>query len=109
MSIARARSLRRRSPPAERLLWSVLRDRRLSGFKFRRQVPIGRYVVDFVCLERRLVVEADGFQHHPARDRERDLFLESQGFTVLRIDNAQMYENLEGAVLLVAAALGLEW
>lgn len=63
MSVPRARQLRRNETAAERRLWQALRDRKLGGMKFRRQVPIGRYIVDFVSFERRLVVELDGGQH----------------------------------------------
>jgi len=71
----------------EQKLWSLLRDRRLEGLKFRRQFPAGRYVLDFVCLRHRLVVEADGPFHDPERDAERDAWLCSQGFRVLRFPN----------------------
>jgi very-short-patch-repair endonuclease len=71
----------------ERALWTLLRDRRLDGLKFRRQVPIGPYVLDFVCLARRLVVEADGPFHDPAHDTLRDQWLATQGFHVLRFTN----------------------
>jgi len=64
-----------------------LRNRRLEGLKFRRQVPLGRYVVDFACLEHRLIVEADGPFHDPDHDAERDQWLASQGFRVLRFPN----------------------
>jgi len=77
-------------PATERLLWKLLRDRRLAGLKFRRQVPIGTYVVDFVCLGRRLVVEADGPFHDSAADTIRDAWLASQGFRVLRFHNAEL-------------------
>ncbi|MCX8255835.1 hypothetical protein RHAL1_02635 [Beijerinckiaceae bacterium RH AL1] len=84
---------RMRSAPteAERKLWLVLRDRRFSGFKFRRQVPLGPYILDFVCFERRLVVEADGSQHDESeRDEVRDRWLKSQGFRVRRFWNADI-------------------
>src|SRR5665213_4270577 len=66
---------------SERTLWRLLRDRRLEGLKFRRQVPIGRYVADFVCLRHRLIVEADGpFHENSAHDVERDAWLRAEGF-----------------------------
>ncbi|GIL06493.1 MAG: DNA methylase [Betaproteobacteria bacterium] len=93
-----ARALRRSSTDAERLLWSKLRDRRLNGYKFKRQVPIGRYVADFVCLERMLIVEVDGGQHadRVASDRERTKELEALGYRVLRFWNNEVMGNLQG-------------
>ena len=77
----------------ERKLWRLLRDRRLEGLKFRRQMVIGPYVVDFVCLRHRLIVEADGPFHDPDRDRVRDAWLSGQGFRVLRFPNAQIEQR----------------
>jgi very-short-patch-repair endonuclease len=85
-----ARALRRASTATERDLWRLLRDRRLEGLKFRRQVPLGPYVLDFVCLRHRLVVEADGPFHDPDRDAARDAWLAGQGFRVLRFANGQI-------------------
>ncbi|MEQ4573773.1 MAG: DUF559 domain-containing protein [Gammaproteobacteria bacterium] len=83
-----ARALRGRMTDAERRLWCRLRDRRLFGCKFRRQCPIGPYVVDFACLERRLVIELDGSQHLDCQaDSRRDAFLAGEGFAVLRFWN----------------------
>jgi very-short-patch-repair endonuclease len=86
-TVKQARALRRRATLTERSLWTLLRDRRLDGLKFRRQVPIGPYVVDFVCHAHRLIVEADGPFHDPARDARRDQWLATQGFHVLRFSN----------------------
>jgi very-short-patch-repair endonuclease len=86
-TIKQARALRRMSPATERFLWKLLRDRRLEGLKFRRQVPMGPYVLDFVCLSHRLVVEADGPFHEPEHDAIRDAWLAAKGFRVLRFDN----------------------
>ena len=86
-----ARDLRTRQTEAESLLWYVLRGRRLCGLKFRRQVPIGPYIVDFVSYPGRLVVELDGSQHADSqRDRTRDRALEQVGFEVLRFWNADV-------------------
>ena len=72
----RARQMRREPTEAERRMWRLLRDRRLGGFKFRRQEQLGRYIVDFVCFERKLVIELDGSQHaDSAYDAERDAWL----------------------------------
>ncbi|MEM0983723.1 MAG: DUF559 domain-containing protein [Planctomycetota bacterium] len=82
----RARDLRTSSTPPERLLWKHLRNRRLKGFKFRRQHPIGAYVLDFYCHEATLCVEVDG-QYHATRrelDARRDLFLQGEGISTLR-------------------------
>ena len=84
-----AKSMRREPVAMERTLWRLLRDRRLETLKFRRQVPIGRYVVDFLCLRHRLIVEADGpFHENSAHDLERDAWLRKQGFRVLRFPNS---------------------
>ncbi|HEX6860924.1 MAG TPA: DUF559 domain-containing protein [Caulobacteraceae bacterium] len=93
-----ARRMRREPSATERLLWKILRDRRLGGLKFRRQVPLGRYVVDFLCLRHRLIVEADGPFHDAAHDEQRDAWLKGQGFRVLRFTNAEI-ERGPGLVL----------
>lgn len=97
-SITRARGLRRQSPPAERLLWAQLRDRRLGGFKFRRQRPIGPYFVDFVCLERKLIIEVDGASHDFTieHDALRDARLRTSGYRVLRFRNDEIRGNSDG-------------
>lgn len=91
----RARELRRNLTDVERLLWSRLRGRRFAGYKFRRQMTIGRYVVDFVCLERRLILELDGGQHSERKqyDAARTAWLNSQGFEVLRFWNHETLED----------------
>ena len=88
----RARSLRAESTDAERRLWGALRARRLMGWRFRRQQPIGPYIVDFVCIERRLIVEVDGSQHREAirYDTARDWFLCRRGFVVMRFWNSDV-------------------
>ena len=90
--------MRRAPSTSERKLWTILRDRRLEGLKFRRQMVIGSYVVDFVCLRHRLIVEADGPFHDPERDAVRDEWLRSQGFRVLRFPNSQI-ENRDWEVV----------
>lgn len=95
----RAKRLRKEMTPAERKLWFALRDRRFANFKFRRQVPIGRYIVDFVSFECRVIVEVDGSQHsESAYDAKRDAWLTSQGFIVLRLWNLNVLTNLGGAL-----------
>ncbi|HEV2514753.1 MAG TPA: endonuclease domain-containing protein [Devosia sp.] len=95
----RARALRRNETQAEARLWYLLRDRRLVGFKFRRQVPIGPYFADFACYEGRLVVELDGSQHfESARDVRRDEELRRRGFEVLRVWNSELSDNRDGVL-----------
>ncbi|MFZ5657218.1 MAG: endonuclease domain-containing protein [Pseudomonadota bacterium] len=95
-----ARHLRRNSTDAERALWQRLRTRQLRGWKFRRQVPIGPYIVDFACLEARVIIELDGGHHagQAERDAARSAHLEQGGFRVLRFWNDQVLTSL-GAVL----------
>jgi len=101
----RAKSLRREMTDAERRLWSALRAHRLDGLSFRRQIPIGRYIVDFACHERRLVVEVDGGQHSgAARDIERDRWLESKGYRVLRFWNSDVLRNRAGVLQVIVDA-----
>ena len=92
-----ARKLRREQTNVERKLWQALRGRQFSGFKFRRQQPIGPYIVDFVCLEARLIVELDGDQHGTnqgiAGDRIRTQALEQDGFRIVRFPNHQVTTN----------------
>ena len=95
-----ARNLRKNSTEAEKILWQKLRNKQLEGFKFRRQQIVGRYVVDFVNFERKLVIELDGSQHalEEERDGKRDHWLQAQGFEVLRYWNNEVFENLEGVL-----------
>ncbi|MDE2267794.1 MAG: DUF559 domain-containing protein [Betaproteobacteria bacterium] len=95
-----ARTLRREQTPQEQALWQQLRGKRFGGFKFRRQQPLGRYIADFVCFEKRLIVELDGGQHAQQQeyDAARDAWLREQGFRVLRFWNSQ-WQAEQGAVL----------
>ncbi|MGN7158743.1 endonuclease domain-containing protein [Sphingomonas sp. SAFR-052] len=98
--------MRRRPTDAERALWRMLRDRRMAAFKFWRQQPIGRYIVDFVCFEQRLVVEADGSQHVDCGyDRDHDHWLAGQGSRVLRFFNSDILDNPEGVCTAIRVAL----
>jgi very-short-patch-repair endonuclease len=97
-----SRELRRQGTPAERILWQLLRNRQLAGAKFRRQQPPGNYVVDFVCYEKRLIIEIDGGQHNEDRIADRDevrtVWLKNKDFRVIRIWNNEVMENIEGVV-----------
>ncbi len=97
----KARELRRNQTPEEQVLWRALRNRFLN-VKFRRQWPIGGYIVDFVCFEAKLIVELDGSQHAEeaarAYDAVRTEFLEAAGFTVIRFWNNEVRENLDGVL-----------
>ena len=93
---------------AENLLWQALRNRQLEGLKFKRQVPLGGYILDFVCFDAKLIVEVDGGQHsESAKDMERDGYFESQGFRRLRFWNDEVVENIDG-VCLTAIAVARE-
>ena len=92
-----ARTLRTNMTDAEKRLWAVLRGRRLRGYKFRRQRPVGRYILDFVCIEYDLAVEADGGQHADnAKDEARTAWLEKAGWRVIRFWNSDILSNPEG-------------
>ncbi len=104
---ALARGMRRSPVKCEKLFWRLVRARQLGGFKFKRQVPIGSYIADFVCLERKIIVELDGDKHveRQAYDRERDAFLKAAGFRVLRFWNTELLESSEGVLEVVLSAL----
>ena len=109
MSVPVARKLRKRLTDAERRIWSRLRLRQLDGLKFRRQAPLGPYVVDFVCFEQKLIVEVDGSQHAVVtrQERERAAWLESQGFRIVRIWNNDALQNTDGVVEHILRCLAL--
>ncbi len=107
---ARARAMRGAPTDAELRLWRLLRDRRLCGLKFRRQVPVGPYIVDFLCVGAKLIVEADGSQHaENPRDETRDAYLARQGWIVLRFWNHEVMRNREGVLATILARAGLPW
>jgi len=107
MANERARHLRRHQTDAEQKLWAHLR-RNALGVSFRRQHPIGKYIVDFICLDRKLIIEADGGQHdeeRAAHDAARTAWLEAQGYRVLRFWNNDILTNIEGVVEVIRAHL----
>jgi very-short-patch-repair endonuclease len=104
-----ARALRRNSTDAERILWSELRDHRLNGASFRRQVPIANYIADFVCHAAKLAIELDGGQHfsdgQEAADARRSMIIEAKGFQVLRVSNHDVMTNRAGVLETIATAV----
>jgi len=94
-----AQKLRNNSTDTEKYLWKYLRGRQLEGFKFRRQHPIGKYIVDFINLERKIIIEVDGGQHlGNKKDKLRDKWLEEQGYEVLRFWDNEVLTNIEGVL-----------
>lgn len=108
-TLSRARKLRREMSDEERIFWMLLRDRRFSGYKFRRQVPLGDYVADFVCFERELIIELDGSQHaEPEQaefDAKRTKALEAAGFRVIRIWTSDLFKERESVLETILNAL----
>jgi very-short-patch-repair endonuclease len=101
-----ARAMRADATWAENRLWQVLRGKQLGGFKFRRQVPLDGYILDFVCFEARLIIEVDGHQHSDSeRDVRRDAWFRDQGFRVLRVWNGEVEDNLDGVCSFILAEL----
>ena len=107
--IAIAKSLRNKATDAERKLWQRLKLKQIEGRKFRRQSPIGKYIADFVCFERKIVIEVDGgqhgFEHGKSADYERSEWLQKEGFRVLRFWNNEVIENIEGVLESIRLAL----
>ena len=97
-----ARNLRKNSTKEEQKLWSIIRNRQLNNFKFKRQVPIGNYVVDFLCEAKKLIIEIDGGQHNQIKDIQRDEirteFLNQKGYVVIRFWNNEINENISGVI-----------
>lgn len=105
-ALANARRMRRTPTDAERALWQVLGNKRLAGWKWRRQQPVGRFIVDFMCFEARLIVEVDGAQHiDSAGDAVRDQWLGAQGFRILRFFNNDVLNRRGNVADAIHAAL----
>ncbi len=101
-----ARRLRANQTDAETVLWNRIRNRQIDGHKFARQVPIGRYICDFVCREKRVVIDVDGGQHNDsAEDVVRDRYLIAEGYRVLRFWNNDVLGNLEGVLTTIQTEL----
>jgi very-short-patch-repair endonuclease len=102
-----AKGMRHQPTNAETLIWTALRGARLQGFKFKRQQPIGTYIVDFVCFENSLIIEIDGGQHgdEVSKDRERSNWLRRQGFRVLRFWNNEVMERKDDVLESIIRAL----
>jgi very-short-patch-repair endonuclease len=109
--VHRAKELRQSETEAEQIIWSWLRAKKLKGVKFRRQEPIGTYVVDFVSFEKKLIIEIDGGQHNfeetKTNDDARTAWLESQGFRVIRYWNNEVASNLDGVLTQIEEALAV--
>jgi len=107
-----ARYLRNNMTKQERIMWILLRKRRFHNYRFLRQYPIGRYIVDFVCLEKKIVIEIDGLQHNEEEqvkyDDKRTKYLESKGYKVLRYWNSDIDKNLQGVYDSLTNAFGIE-
>lgn len=95
-----AKYLRRNQTSAESLVWAELRDRKCGGYKFRRQVPLGKYIVDFLCVTQNLIVEIDGPSHEDSVDYDlnRTKFLKAMGYHVIRLRNDDIYEGLDASI-----------
>ena len=106
-----ARTLRRDSTFPERKLWSVLRNGRLGGLKFRRQYVVGPFIVDFYCATGEIAIELDGMSHvgQAEHDENREEYLKSKGLTVIRFTNDEVLESLDAVATAIARACGLDW
>jgi very-short-patch-repair endonuclease len=102
-----AKILRKRPTDAEKLLWKHLRGKQLENYKFRRQQPIDNYIVDFVCFEKRIVIEVDGGHHsiEIKKDNERNCYLRKQGFKILRFWNNEVMRNINGVMEVIQETL----
>jgi len=107
--ISQARALRQNETEPEQILWSWLRNNQLNGVKIRRQQPIGNYIVDFVCFEKKLIIEIDGGQHNEdqsiEKDKERTRSLQSEGFRVIRFWHTDVLTNIDGVIMHIRKAL----
>jgi len=107
----RSRELRQRMTLPEKILWQFLRGSSFAGLRFRRQHPIGRYIVDFCCLQKKLIVELDGGYHDGIKqeDKDRDNFLKKHGFRVLHFTNDQVFDQIDLLLQTIADELAVNW
>ena len=105
-----ARQLRATSPIPERVLWNVLRNRQVAGLRFRRQIPVGPYCVDFICSSAKLVVELDGMSHdgRQKHDAKRTEYLSEQGLRVFRVTNDDVLDDVESVAIAIAREAGID-
>ena len=98
--LPRAKELRKNQTDAEKVLWNKLRNRQINGYKFRRQVPVGAYIVDFMCVSVKLIIELDGGQHAEQQDydQKRSAYLETKSFQVIRFWNNEILTNIDGVL-----------
>ena len=110
-TVLRSKELRKKMTLPERILWQFLRASTLAGLRFRRQHPVGRYIADFCCISKKLIVELDGEYHDTIKqeDMERDDFLGEQGFRVLRFTNDQVFDRVELVLQTIADELKINW
>jgi len=93
------------------LLWNALRNSSFAGLKFRRQHPVGFYVADFCCMQEKLIIELDGDSHDfsEQKDKERTAALNKEGYRVIRFSNADVFDNLDGVLMMIARTLNIDW
>ncbi len=108
-TLKKCKELRKNSTPQEIIFWSRVRARRFRGLKFKRQYPLGKYIIDFINLDEKLIIELDGFQHKEENqqryDQKRTEFLENKGFRIIRFWNNEINDNLAGVFLKIEELL----
>lgn len=102
-----ARALRSNLTESERKIWQSLRKKQCQGLRFRRQVPIGKYIVDFACLDKKIILEINGGQHSLEKDKRRDDYLRSQGFFVMHFWNHDVLSNLSGVLKTIEQTINI--
>ena len=110
--IEKSRELRKNMTPQERKLWSILRNRQFFNYRFRRQFPIGQYIVDFICREKKIIIEIDGGQHNEQQnieyDNNRTKYLNSEGYKVIRFWNNEIDKNMSGVYNRLKEVFGVD-
>ena len=109
--LKRSRELRRKMTLPEKILWQFLRGSSFAGLRFRRQHPIGGYITDFCCLQKKLIIELDGGYHDNIKqeDADRDAFLKKRGFRVLHFTNDHVFDRVDWILQMIAHELAIEW